>query len=69
LRLSKRPERTTTKYCVYERAFKQYTYTDAWIAFLKAELAADDPVSLQRWHAGPPQAVPAGAEARVAPVA
>jgi len=63
------PERTTTKYCVYERAFKQYTYTDAWIAFLKVELAADDPVSvLQRWHAGPPEAAPAAAEAHAAPV-
>jgi hypothetical protein len=64
------PERTTTKFCVYERAFKQYTYTDAWIAFLKNELAAEDPMDvLQRWHAGPSEAVAAAGELPALPAA
>jgi hypothetical protein len=47
------PERTTVKYCVYEDAFRQYTYTDAWVELLITELTSADPVIvMERWRSG-----------------
>jgi hypothetical protein len=46
------PERTTAKYCVYDVAFKQYAYTNAWVEHLVAELTAAEPtVVTARWRA------------------
>lgn len=46
------PERTELRYCVYDVAFKAYTYTQAWVDKLIAELTAGDPHEvLARWQA------------------
>lgn len=46
------PERTELRYCVYDVAFKAYTYTQAWVDKLVAELTAGDPREvLARWQA------------------
>ncbi|MCG3756329.1 DUF3644 domain-containing protein [Amycolatopsis sp. Poz14] len=33
------PERTKSEFCRYNRAFKQYVYTDAWVKFLVRKLS------------------------------
>ncbi|MGA2395472.1 MAG: DUF3644 domain-containing protein [Candidatus Lustribacter sp.] len=46
------PERTELRYCVYDVAFKAYTYTQAWVDRLIAELTTNDPQEvLARWQA------------------
>ena len=44
------PARTDTRYCVYDRAHRDYLYTGAWVAKLKEELRAEAGV-IQRWKA------------------
>jgi hypothetical protein len=40
------------RYCVYDVAFKAYTYTQAWVDRLIAELTTNDPHEvLARWQA------------------
>jgi hypothetical protein len=47
------PERTTAKYCVYDVAFRQYVYTDAWVEKLIGELTEGDPAAVMAtWHNG-----------------
>lgn len=46
------PERTETRYCIYDVAFKAYTYTQAWVDRLIAELSVPDPAAvLAHWYA------------------
>ncbi len=45
------PERTETRYCIYDVAFKAYTYTQAWVDRLIAELSVPDPAAVMaHWY-------------------
>ena len=43
------PARTEAKYCVYDRAHRDYLYTDAWVSKLEAELREGGGAAISRW--------------------
>ena len=45
------PMRTDARYCVYDRAHKDYVFTEAWVEKLKAELADDPAGKIASWKA------------------
>lgn len=45
------PMRTDARYCVYDRAHKDYVYTEAWVEKLKGEMANDPAGKIAAWKA------------------
>ncbi|MDQ2843410.1 MAG: DUF3644 domain-containing protein [Acidobacteriota bacterium] len=43
------PTKTDARYCVYDRAHRDYLYTDAWVDKLKAELADNPDQKVKSW--------------------
>jgi len=37
-----KPEATDARYCIFDKAHKDYLYTAAWVAKLTAELATEE---------------------------
>ena len=44
------PMKTDARYCVYDRAHKDYLYSEAWVEKLKAELASDPAQKIESWR-------------------
>jgi hypothetical protein len=53
--------KTEAKYCVYDRAHKDYTYSEAWVKKLAAALAANPDAVMETWRRGKRSAGPTDA--------
>lgn len=55
---SEHPEATDTRYCFFDVVHRDYTYTQAWVEKLQAELATNPEAMAAEWKAADQRAAP-----------